>query len=127
MSPRWALNAPFGVLGARGWSARFPVGYGLTGSNGRRPGTRDSGSGEEHSGRSGGGAAPGGIGGATALPLPTCRARCPSSSAEGCEHSQHPNGSAPSATRQRVVLLPHAQIEPPDTRPTTTAPDPSQA
>jgi hypothetical protein len=104
------------------WSARFPVGYGLTGCGGRRPGTLGAGSGEEYSGRSrrwrylrGASVAP--------PPLFSSVEPPPSASAESCEHRQRPDGSSPPTTRKRVVLLPHAQIEPPDTRPTAAAPE----
>ena len=67
MSPRWLRVFPAAWWTLVSWSARFPVGYGLSGCGGRRPETRSSGSGEEYSGRSRRWRCPlGGIGGATA-------------------------------------------------------------
>ncbi|HEY3691952.1 MAG TPA: hypothetical protein VGL46_16930 [Pseudonocardiaceae bacterium] len=43
------------------------------------------------------------------------------------EPRQRPNVSSPPATRKRVVLLPHTQIEAPDTRPAAAAPEGPQA
>jgi hypothetical protein len=51
----------------------------------------------------------------------------PVMSAEACEHSQRLDGSAPLGTRQRVVLLPHAQIEPLASDPPPPAPGRPQA
>jgi hypothetical protein len=67
--------------------------------------------------------------GASVVPPPLFPAVEPASSvsAESREHSQRPDSSSPPATRKRVVLLPHAQIEPPDTQPTATAPEGPQA
>jgi hypothetical protein len=45
----------------------------------------------------------------------------PAASAKPRENSQGIAGSSPPTTRKRVVLLPHAQIEPSDTEPTTAA------
>jgi hypothetical protein len=122
MPPRWLrvfLAARWALVG---WSARFPVGYGRSGCGGRRPGTRGSGSGQEYNGRSrrwrylrGASVAP--------PPLFSSVEPPPSASAESREHDQRPDDSSPPTTRKRVVLLPHAQIELPDTRPTAAAPE----
>jgi hypothetical protein len=43
---------------------------------------------------------------------------------ESREHNEQPaDADPPPLARQRVVLLPHAQIAPPDTDPQTAAPD----
>jgi hypothetical protein len=153
MSPRWLRVFRRAWWALVGWSARFPVGYGPTGSGGRQPGTQGSGSGE-HSGRSRRWRCPWG---ASVAPPPLVPPGQPASaaSAESREHSQRPGHTGhcarlstliatpstpdgvrpaehqalsalraaetahgcPPATRTRVVLLPHAQIEPTNPRP----------
>lgn len=93
-------------------SARFSVGYGLTGCGGRRPGTLGAGSGEEYSGRSRRWHCPW-TASVAPPPLFSSVEQPPSASAESCEQGQRPDGCSPPTTRKRVVLLPHAQIEPP--------------
>jgi hypothetical protein len=125
MASRWLRVFSAAWWALVGWSARFPVGYGLSGSvaGGPEPWVRVRGGVQRP--------VP-----AVALPLAASVAPPPllssiepppSASAESREHSQRPNGSSPPATRKRVVLLPHAQIESPDTRPTATAPEGPQA
>lgn len=152
MSPRWLRVCRRAWWVLVGWSARFPVGYGPTGSGGRQPGTRGSGSGEEYSGRSRRWRCPWG---ASVVPPPV--GPVTAASAVSREHSQRPGDTghyarlpaliatpsspdvvatlgatpdgvcpaahqalsapkpaetahgSPPATRQRVVLLPHAQ------------------
>jgi hypothetical protein len=68
-----------------------------------------------------------------ASPLPSAVASPPSlllpvepappATAEPRQRSQRPNGSSPPTTRKRVVLLPHTQIEPTNTRFTIAAPE----
>lgn len=121
MPPLWLRVFPAAWWAFADWSARFPVGYGLTGCGGRRPGTRGSGSGEEYSGRSRRWRCPWEV----LVPPPLFSSVEPSLSAstEPCKHDQRPDGSSPPTTRKRVVLLPHAQIEPSDTGPTSAAPE----
>jgi hypothetical protein len=108
MPPRWLRVLP-SVLAA--WSKRVPVGYGLAGSGGR-PGTQGSGSGRNTAAGPRGGAASDAIWVAPPpLFLPVESAT--SASAESCKRTH----SSTPATRKRVVLLPHAQITPTDTRP----------
>jgi hypothetical protein len=143
MSPRWlrVLRRAWGALVA--WSARFPVGYGPTGSDGRQPGTRGPGSGEEYSGRSRRWRCPWEASVAPPPLIPPIEP-APAASVESREHSQRPGDTGhyarlpariatpstpegvrpaetahgcPPATRTRVVLLPHSQIEPTNTRP----------
>lgn len=109
MRPRWLRVLPSVLVG---WSERLPVGYGLTGSGGR-PGTQ--GSGRNIVAGPGGGAAPGAVWVAPP-PLPMPVEPTPVVSTQSREHSQRPDGVSAPVTRQRVVLLPHAPIEPTDTR-----------
>jgi hypothetical protein len=105
MSPRWLRVLP-SVLAA--WSARLPVGFGLTGSGGR-PGTRNSGSDRNTAAGPCGGAAPGAI---RVAPPPLSLSVEPpvesvtSASAESGKHGR----SCARAARKRVVRLPHAPI-----------------
>jgi hypothetical protein len=129
MAPRWLRVFRLAWWALVGWSARSPVAYGLSRCGGRRPRTRGSGSGpgENYSGRSRRWRCPWE---ASVAPPPSLFSPvepAPLVSAEFCEHSQRPHGSSPLATRQRVVLLPHTQIEPPETRATIAAPEGPQA
>jgi hypothetical protein len=116
MSPRWLRVFRLVWWALVGRSARFPVGYGRTGSSDRQPGTRGSGSGEEYSGRSRRWRCPWG---ASVAPPPFFPPVEPAPVVRLAQHSalsalqpaETANGSPP-ASRKRVVLLPHAQIEP---------------
>jgi hypothetical protein len=94
MPPRWLRVSR---------RVRFPVGYGLTGSGGRQR--------EPEAGARGKSTAAG-PGGDAVEPATAA-------TADSREHHERPTDAGPPRARQRVVLLPHAQIEPPDTRPTT--------
>jgi hypothetical protein len=118
MSPHWLRGLPGAWWALVGGSARFPWGYGLRGSGGRRdpePGVRVRGRNS---------AAGPGVGAtcceASVAPAPLfppaesvfpLAEPAPAASVESREHSQQPDGSSAPATRKRVVLLPHAQIE----------------
>ncbi len=125
MSPRWLRVFPPAWWALVGWSARFPVGYDLTGSSDRQPGTQGSGSKDEYSRRSRRWRCPWG---ASVAPPPIFPPAEPATAAtaESRGHSQRPvdtghcarlPASPPPVIRKRVVLLPHAQIEPADTQP----------
>jgi hypothetical protein len=112
--PRWLRVLPPALMG---WSECSPVGYSLTGSDGRA-GTRGPGSGRNTAVGSGGGAAP--CEASVAPPSLFLPVEAPvelafAADAEAGEDSQRPDGGSVSATRQRVVLLPHAPDRAPDT------------
>jgi hypothetical protein len=95
------------------WSERLPVGYGLTGS-GDRPETQNSGSDRDTTAGPYGGVASGAIQVAPPpllLPIEPPVESAISASEPSGKHSQL---STPT-TRKRVVLLPHAADQPPDT------------
>lgn len=94
-----------------GWPTGSPVAYGLTGSVAGGPEPRVRVRGRNTAAGPGGGAAPWGASVAPPPLFPPVEP-APAASAESREHSR---SSAP-ATRKRVVLLPHAPIEPTDTR-----------
>jgi hypothetical protein len=112
--PRWLRVLPPALVG---WSERSPVGYSLTGSDGR-PGTPCPGSGNTAVGP-GGGAAP--CEASVAPPSLFLPVEAPvelafAAGAEAGEHSQRPDGGSVPATRQRGVLLPHAPRSTPNRR-----------
>jgi hypothetical protein len=109
MPPRWLRVLP-PVFAS--WSARLPVGCGLTGSDGR-PGTQGSG---RNVAGPGGGAAPGAVWVAPP-PLSLPGGPTPAASTTNREHGQRPDGVLAPMIRKRVVLLPHARSEATDTRP----------
>jgi hypothetical protein len=98
----WALG---------GWPTGSPVGYGLTGSVAGGPEPRVRVLGRNTAAGPGGGAAPRGASVAPPPLFPPVEPT-PAASAGSREHSHL---CAP-ATRKRVVLLPHAPIEPTDSR-----------
>ena len=109
MPPRWFRVFPPLWWALGGWLTGSPVGYGLTGSvaGGPEPRVR----GRTTAAGPGGGAAPWGASVAPPPLFPPVEPT-PATSAEPREHS-HPRAPA---TRKRVVLLPHAPIQPIDTR-----------
>jgi hypothetical protein len=115
MPPRWLRVLP-SVLA--NWSARLPVGYGLTGS-GDRPGTQDSGSDRNTAAGPCGGAASGAMGEAPPplfLPVEPAIESVASASIPSAKSDRNNHSLAPAA-RKRVVLLPHARITPTETPP----------
>jgi hypothetical protein len=116
MPPRWLrVLSPARVSSSK----RSPVGDNLTGSvtGGSEPEVRVRG--RKTAAGPGGGAAPGAVWAAPPplfLSIEPPAKLTPAASAEVREDSQGIAGSSPPTTRKRVVLLPHAQIEPSDTR-----------
>jgi hypothetical protein len=116
MPPRWLrVLSPARVSSSK----RSPVGDNLTGSvtGGSEPEVRVRG--RKTAAGPGGGAAPGAVWAAPPplfLSVEPPAELTPAASAKPREDSQGIDGSSPPTTRKRVVLLPHAQIEPSDTR-----------
>lgn len=110
MPPRWLGVFPVVWWALGGWPTGSPVGYGLTGSVAGGPEPRVGVRGRSTAAGLGGGAA---LWGASVAPPPLFPPveSTPAASAESHEHNHL---SAP-AIRERVVLLPHAPIEPTDT------------
>lgn len=109
MPPRWLGVSPLVWWALGGWPTGSPVGYGLTGSVAGGPKPRVQG--RSTAAGPGGGADPWG---ASAAPPPLFPPVEPTPAASPESH-EHNRLSAP-AIRERVVLLPHAPIEPTDTR-----------
>jgi hypothetical protein len=107
--PRWR-RVRLSVLAL--WSARLPVGYGVTGSRGR-PGTQDT---RRNTAAGPGGDTPGAAWVAPP-PLPLPGEPTPLANTPSPEHHQRSEGVPAPLTRQRVVLLPHSAIKPTDTPP----------
>lgn len=115
MPPRWLRVVP-SVLAT--WSARLPVGYGLTGS-GDRPGTQDSGSDRNTAAGPCGGVSSGAMGEAPPplfLPVELAIESVASASIASAKFGRHNHSLAP-CTRKRVVLLPLAGVTPIETPP----------
>jgi hypothetical protein len=109
MPPRWLGVFPVAWWALGGWLTGSPVGYGLTGSvaGGPEPRVR----GRSTAAGLGGGAV---LWGASVAPSPLFPPVEPTPAASAESH-EHNHLSAP-AIRERIVLLPHAPIEPTDTR-----------
>ena len=111
LPPRWLRVLPPLWWALGGWLTGSPAGYGLTGSVTGGPEPRGWVQGRTTPAGPGGGATPWGASVAPPPVFPPVEPT-PAASAESRDHSHL---CAP-ATRTRVVLLPHAPIQPADTR-----------
>jgi hypothetical protein len=109
MPPRWLGVFPVVWRALGGWPTGSPVGYGLTGSVAGGPEPRVGVRGRSTAAGPGGGAA---LWGASVAPPPLFP-RVEPTLADSAESHEHSHLCAP-AIRERVVLLPHAPIEPTD-------------
>jgi hypothetical protein len=112
MPPRWLRVFPAVRWTLGGWPTGSPVGDSLTESVTGGPETRVRSRGRSTAAGPGGDAAPWG---ALVAPPPVFPSIEPTPAASA-KSSQHRHPCAP-ATRTRIVLLPHAPIEPTDTPP----------